>query len=381
MGQFATICHPSPNQTFLILPLGSVVAQAFLPVRPSQTQLSQLKHDTINLQSPLKYRPRPVHDPNVVPQSPSFLSPPTNLFLPPVNLHYNLVVPIASTFSRFLFLSLPSLLLFSPHVLAQEAPPASSARILLLPRKLVSGERATLAVLDVNGRLTPGVTVEFTDGDKFTTDATGRALFVAPLNAAKIYASIQGRPGRVSSTILSPADAPSGTLEVSLVPRIVSLSDRLEMSGHGFCGVADTNNVTFDNKPGFVLAASPAYLAVIPPVNMNPGPSQVQVTCGQKTFQPFIVVLVALELEASGAPLTPAEHRTLTVRVKGSAAKVSLEARNLAPDVAELQGGVTARALSSGGAENLAKFELVGKQRGNFVISIRLLSPATPPRL
>jgi hypothetical protein len=37
----------------------------------------------------------------------------------------------------------------------QTAPAASGARILLLPRQIVSGERATLAVLDVNERLTP----------------------------------------------------------------------------------------------------------------------------------------------------------------------------------------------------------------------------------
>jgi hypothetical protein len=62
---------------------------------------------------------------------------------------------------------------------AQQAPAASGARILLLPRKLVSGERATLAVLDVNGKLTPGVNILFSNGDKITTDATGRAMFVA----------------------------------------------------------------------------------------------------------------------------------------------------------------------------------------------------------
>ena len=33
--------------------------------------------------------------------------------------------------------------------MAQNVPPASGARILLLPRRIVSGERATLAVLDV----------------------------------------------------------------------------------------------------------------------------------------------------------------------------------------------------------------------------------------
>src|SRR5258708_35465384 len=56
------------------------------------------------------------------------------------------------------------------------APAASGARMLLLPRRIVSGERATLAVLDVNGRLTPGVPVCFSDGGRFTTDETGRRL-------------------------------------------------------------------------------------------------------------------------------------------------------------------------------------------------------------
>ena len=92
------------------------------------------------------------------------------------------------------------------------------------------------------------------------------------------------------------------------------------------------------------------------------------------------VVFVSLELEASGSTLAPGEHRKLTVRVRGSAAKVNLEARNLAPEVAELQGGTPVRAISTGGAENVASFELVGKQRGNFVISIRLVAPLGAPR-
>jgi len=251
---------------------------------------------------------------------------------------------------------------------------------LLLPRKLVSGERATLAVLDVNGRLTPGVTIEFANGDKLTTDATGRALFVAPLNLATIYAAIQGRPGRVSSVILSASESPSVTQGVSRVPRVASLSDRLEIAGHGFCGDADANHVTIGGFPALVLASSPAYLAVLPPEQMHPGPAQVQVSCGQKNSAAFTLNFVALELEASNATLAPGEHRTVTVRVKGSALKVNLEARNLAPDVAELQGGTSVRVLSSGGTENAAKFELIGKQRGSFVVSIRLVSTVGAPR-
>jgi uncharacterized protein (DUF58 family) len=113
---------------------------------------------------------------------------------------------------------------------------------------------------------------------------------------------------------------------------------------------------------------------------MDPGPAQVQLTCAQKSADPFTIIFVSLELEASDAPLAPGEHRTLTVRVRGSTAKINLEARNLSPEVAELEGGEKVPAVSSGGAENLAKFELAGKQHGNFIVSIRLLAPLTAPR-
>src|ERR1700719_1694259 len=109
---------------------------------------------------------------------------------------------------------------FAPYALKpQQAPPASAARILLLPKRLVAGETATLAVLDVNGRLTPGVTVNFSNGDNIVTNATGRALFVAPLNPGVIYATIAARPTRVYATILSPAEAPSASLQVFTAPR------------------------------------------------------------------------------------------------------------------------------------------------------------------
>lgn len=262
----------------------------------------------------------------------------------------------------------------------QQAPAASGARILLLPRKIVTGERSTLAVLDVNGRLTPGVTVVFSNGDKVTTDQTGRALFVAPLNPGVIFASIEGRAGRLTSVILSPSEVPSGTQEVALAPRIATVSDRFEISGHGFCGDADANKVNIGGVPGLVLAASPAYLAVLPPAEMDPGPAQVEVSCGARKSAAFSVLFVSLELEASGATLTPGEHRELKVRVRGSSAKISLEARNLAPEIAELVGGTTVRAASSGGEENVASFTLLGKRHGSFMISIRLVAPVGSPR-
>jgi hypothetical protein len=84
-------------------------------------------------------------------------------------------------------------------------------------------------------------------------------------------------------------------------------------------------------------------------------------------------------LEADSSPLAPGVLRRLTVHVRGTRSKVTLEAKNLAPDIAELLGGNPVKASSSGGPDNMAHFEVVGRKLGNFLISIRLLNPPVRP--
>lgn len=263
---------------------------------------------------------------------------------------------------------------------AQAAPAPSAARILLLPRRIVSGERATLAVLGVNGRLTPGATITFSNGDRLKTDTTGRALFVAPLNPGIIYGSIEGRPGRVSTVILTPAEASTPAIEISSTPRVASLSDRFELLGKGFCGDADANQVTIADQGALVLASSPVSLLVLPPMELPPGPSKVKVSCAKRNAPEFTALFVGLDLQADSSPLKRGEHRTLTVRVSGTTKKISLEARNLSPDVAELVGGNPVRRFSSGEEENISEFEVIGRKNGTFLISIRLVSNLGRPQ-
>jgi len=272
-------------------------------------------------------------------------------------------------------------LLAAPVGMTQQppAPAPSSARILLLPKRIVTGERATLAVLDLNGRLTPGVTVNFSNGDHLVTDATGRARFAAPLNAGVIYATIANRKERVYTTILRHSEAPADSVHISLAPRFSSLSDRFELSGSGFCGEADANSVRIAGQPALVLASSPASLIALPPADLPPGNTSVEVTCGNRSAPPFSMTFLDLSLEADASPLGPGERRALTVRIRGTNAKVSLEAHNLAPNVAELAGGNTVTVSSQGGSENIARFEVAGHERGSFNISIRLLPDLTAP--
>src|SRR5713101_785553 len=297
-------------------------------------------------------------------------------------MRFSTTIPRMSLHCRgsAIFLTFLAVFFFAREATAQQpAPAASGARILLLPRRIVSGERATLAVLDVNGRLTPGVTVNFSNGDRLTTDVTGRALFVAPLNPGVIFGSIAGRTGRVATAILSPSEAVSASIEVSSTPRVASLTDRFEIFGKSFCGDADANQVTIAGQPAFVLASSPVSLLILPPADLQAGSAAVEVSCAKRQSPQYSIPLVGLELEADSSPLKPGEHRALTVRVRGTTAKIALEARNLAPEIAELSGGNPVRASSSGGAENLAKFEVVGRKNGSFLISIRLVPTLSRP--
>lgn len=150
--------------------------------------------------------------------------------------------------------------------------------MLLLPRRIVSGERATLAVLDISGRLTPGVKVSFSNGDRFTTDATSRALFVALLDPGVIFASIEGRAGRVATAILTPKEAATASIEISAAPQVATMTDRFEVSGRGFCGDADANQVSVAGQPALVLASSPTSLVILPPVELKPGPAAVKIS-------------------------------------------------------------------------------------------------------
>jgi hypothetical protein len=270
--------------------------------------------------------------------------------------------------------STPAVTAAAPATAQAPAPQPTAGRILLLPRQIVSGERATLAVLDVNGRLTPGVEVAFSNGDRLKTDATGRALFAAPLTPGVIFGSIAGRAGRVSSLVLSSAEVEAAALEVTSVPRVASITDRFDVYGHGFCGDADANQVSIGGRRALVLASSPLSLVVLPPSDSEPGTASVAISCGKRVGAPFAMTFVELALEADSSPLAHAEHRALRVTVRGSSAKLPLEARNLAPDIADLTGGNPAKELSSGGADNAAKFEVVGKKKGSFLISIRLVA-------
>ncbi len=294
--------------------------------------------------------------------------------MPPMNF----VVIRART--RLALLAAGIAFLAGPPGFAQKPPPASGARIIVLPRRLVAGAPATLAVLDVQGRLTPGVTLEFTGGAQVTTDQTGRAIFAAPAAPGVVFVQFAGRPGKVSTVVLPAPEGPSPEVRITSYPRVAAIADRFEVTGTGFRGEADANRATVGGRPALILAASPVSLVIFPGPEAATGRTQLQVEAagpeplgaGQKTGE-LPLTLVSLALGATSARLEPGEHQKLSVEVRGSAERLMIEARNLAPELAELPRGNPLRMVTSGGEKNSAQFEVVGRKAGDFLISIRLV--------
>ncbi|HKV24923.1 MAG TPA: hypothetical protein VJN93_10070 [Candidatus Acidoferrum sp.] len=263
---------------------------------------------------------------------------------------------------------------------AQQKSQANAARTLLLPKSAISGDRATLAVLDASGRLVPKAHVVFSNGDQYTTDATGRALFVAPLIPGVLHAGVAGRGASTSIAILPANETNSSSMTIAAVPEFATLTDRFEIAGSGFCGDADANHVTISGLPAFILAASPTSLTVMPSIDLPPGRASVDLSCAKRRGPPIEIVFVELMLQADTSPLAQGVIRELTVHVRGTQEKVALLATNLAPEIAELEGGNSVRATSSGGLENAAHFKIVGRAHGNFAVSVRLVSRNVRPR-
>ncbi len=124
--------------------------------------------------------------------------------------------------------------------------------------------------------------VVFSNGDKITrmhgAGAVCRALNVGTISGLDRRAHRARCPARFCPL----SELPANMLEVGSAPRAASLSDRFEITGHGFCGDADANHVTIGGIPALVLASSPAYLAVLPPLEWNLGQAGSELRAGRR---------------------------------------------------------------------------------------------------
>ena len=286
------------------------------------------------------------------------------------------------------FLALALLLGVGATLRAAQQPPkphASTApRQIILPRRVVAGAQATLAVLDSQGRLLPSVVVELSGGQKVTTDVTGRALFKAADQSGPMAAIIPGRSISASTTVLTSEDsvpqaAPEGVaggVRLSLYPRVLALHDRFTLEGSGFRGAADMNHVYLNGDLCVVLASSPVSLVVLPGPRLPVGDISLHIIVAGIDAGQFPVSAVLLEFNGPAEAVDAGSTGKLTVSAHGTTEPLLLEIRNGSPAVIQLSDGNVQRVKTSGGEENIAQVEVKFVTGGNYSVSARLISAA-----
>lgn len=249
----------------------------------------------------------------------------------------------------------------------------SAGAKLVLPPRLVASQAATLAVLDSNGRLAPGSAVELWDGSIVVADSTGRARFVAPRTPGVTSVWLAGGKAQASAVVFAaPSGVPPGrAVQLATVPQMVSRDDRFFVTGTGFAGDADRNQVRLGGKAALVLAASPDSLVVLASPEAPLGPTRLEVGGASAP-----VTVVSLELPAALPRVAPGQRAKLPVRVAGTKLRLELEAQNLTPEVVQLRGGNPERVKTSGGTENSATLELEGLRPGDYSLQVRLVAAA-----
>ncbi|HUK30708.1 MAG TPA: hypothetical protein VLV89_06310 [Candidatus Acidoferrum sp.] len=265
---------------------------------------------------------------------------------------------------------------------ASQAQQRRFIKEIVLPPQLEAEKPATLAVLDTEGHLLPGVTVDLPEGRHVITDSTGRARFVVTSAPGRFAADISIGSGSIGAVIAT-ADvivgfsASSTDITISQLPRFAELGGRIEVRGAGFRGDADMNKVFIAGQPSLVLAASPVSLVVTPGLNAVPGDAVLEIGVGARRTKPAVVTLVSLTVDPQAIPIVEGKKNQLVISVRGTEQKLMLAIENRTPDVIQLTGGDIQLVKSTGGRRNRAVIDMRALRATDFSVSVKL-APGGP---
>jgi len=256
--------------------------------------------------------------------------------------------------------------------LSAQVPALVPGVTIVLPPRLLANSPATLAVLGTDGHLVPNTTVQISNGQYVTTDATGRALFTAPANGAFI-AQVAGAS---AAALVDAAPPPTTAAHPSVAPA-VSVRDRFPICGSGFLGQATANHVKINGDAAFILAASPECLVVLPQSRTLYGTAKIEIQSAD-VHTSATTALVALDFFPPKPPLVPGKESALTVRADGTDAPLRVIVENRSPGILRFIGGDTQERRTSGGNPNYATVTVKAIRSGDFSFYAHILPTRDP---
>lgn len=251
-------------------------------------------------------------------------------------------------------------------------PPPAWPLTIVLPPRVATGEAATLAVIDANGRLAPGVQVQIGQTQGTQTNSTGRAYFRVPQASGALI--VRG-PG-ASGVALVSGDAPSAPAGGLSIAPIISLHDRFSICGGHFSGDADGNEVWVGTQQALVLAASPDCVVALAPQHTPPGAATISIQSGGQRWRAS-TTFVAFEFHEPPR-LQPGQKGELVVNVLGWAKPLRLRVENGSPDVLRFVRGDSRVARTDGKPGNLAQIAVQAIRSGDFSFHAELVPQPDP---
>jgi len=248
-----------------------------------------------------------------------------------------------------------------------------SRHAIILPLELVAGQPATLAVLTADGYIAPNTKVVLSNGQVVTTDESGRAHFLVPLDVGIMFAQILGAEVREAADVL-PQPSTDSSLQVTRIPKMVSLENRFAISGNGFEGDADRNRVTMDGRDILVLASSPTQLIVMPAANLPPGPAKLTITEGPAETVTDLTLVALVFMNSSDVKIHRGGRAEIVLLARGTEEPLDLKVQNLSPQTVQFAHANEAYVRTTGGPGNSAVLQLKGKSEGSFTFAISLES-------
>lgn len=255
---------------------------------------------------------------------------------------------------------------------AQSADPQNQYAIIL-PLKLIAGQPATFAVLTADGHVAKGTKVVLSNGEVVTTDESGRAHFLVPSDVGVMFARIPGTEVREAADVLPQASS-NGNLQVTQIPKMVSLENHFAINGHGFRGDADRNRITMDGKAVFVFASSPIQLIVMPAANLSPGQANLTITEGAAETVTDVTLIDIASLSSSNPQIRSGKRTEIVLLARGTESPLNLRIQSLSPQTVQFVQGSEAYVRTTGGLDNSAVLQLKGEGAGPFSFAISLES-------
>lgn len=255
------------------------------------------------------------------------------------------------------------------NVPAQSTSATTWAVSIVLPARLVSGQPATLAVLGVDGRLAPHITVQIGNDQRVKTDKTGRASFTAPMGGSVLIAAAAGS----SAAALVDRDVSSAPSQAPVVAPVVSQPDQFAICGRGFSGDADANDVTLNGERAFVLAASPECVSVLASPRALPGPAKIFIETPGGRWN-AATTIVSLHFDPPLPPLVPDKRSKLVLHAQGSDQALRILVENKTPGVLRFLRGDRQVLVTSGGTQNSADIAIQAITTGDFLFHARILA-------